>query len=205
MEKGLTEQSKQLRRHLLNHNAPDVMKWMQESGMEDPVGMIVEMTDDIGKQLTYAALEKQGYRGTRFRNSSRPTARTPSRPSNASSASRQQRRSSPSPPQPLSKTSPPHANGVSTGLSSLVAEETAMRRFRCRVGLFKVAYIPLGGLHVYVEGSRISQMLYRKVLNFQHCINDTTSMAQLPIFATAHEAGTIRSGQPHGLLKLQDR
>lgn len=28
--------------------------------MADPVGMIVEMTDDIGKQLTYAALEKQG-------------------------------------------------------------------------------------------------------------------------------------------------
>ena len=36
------------------------MKWMQESGMADPVGMIIEMTDDIGKQLTYAALEKQG-------------------------------------------------------------------------------------------------------------------------------------------------
>lgn len=60
MEKGLTEQSKQLRRHLLNHNAPDVMKWMLESGMADPVGMIIEMTDDIGKQLTYAAHEKQG-------------------------------------------------------------------------------------------------------------------------------------------------
>ena len=28
--------------------------------MADPVGMIIEMTDDIGKQLTYAALEKQG-------------------------------------------------------------------------------------------------------------------------------------------------
>ena len=28
--------------------------------MADPVGLIVEMTDDIGKQLTYAALEKQG-------------------------------------------------------------------------------------------------------------------------------------------------
>ena len=60
MERGISEQSKQLRRHLLNHNAPDVMKWMQESGMADPVGMIIEMTDDIGKQLTYAALEKQG-------------------------------------------------------------------------------------------------------------------------------------------------
>lgn len=60
MERGISEQSKQLRRHLLHHNAPDVMKRMQESGMADPVGMIVEMTDDIGKQLTYAALEKQG-------------------------------------------------------------------------------------------------------------------------------------------------
>ncbi len=65
MEKGLTEQSKQLRRHLLNHNAPDVMKWMLESGMADPVGMIVEMTDDIGKQLTYAALEKTRHATTR--------------------------------------------------------------------------------------------------------------------------------------------
>jgi len=60
MTKGISEKSKQLRRHLLNHNAPDVMKRMQESGMADPVGMIIEMTDDIGKQLTYAALEKQG-------------------------------------------------------------------------------------------------------------------------------------------------
>jgi hypothetical protein len=33
---------------------------MQESGMADPVGMIIEMPDDIGKQLTYAAHEKQG-------------------------------------------------------------------------------------------------------------------------------------------------
>ena len=60
MNKGLSEKSKQVRRHLLNHNAPDVMKRMHESGMSDPVGLIVEMTDDIGKQLTYAALEKQG-------------------------------------------------------------------------------------------------------------------------------------------------
>lgn len=60
MTKGISEQSKQLRRHLLNHNAPDVMQRMQQSGMADPVGMIIEMTDDIGKQLTYAALEKQG-------------------------------------------------------------------------------------------------------------------------------------------------
>ena len=60
MTKGISEQSKQLRRHLLNHNAPDVMQRMQQSGMADPVGLIVEMTDDVGKQLTHAALEKQG-------------------------------------------------------------------------------------------------------------------------------------------------
>ncbi len=60
MTKGISEKSKQLRRHLLNHNGPDVVQRMQESGMADPVGMIIEMTDDIGKQLTYAALEKQG-------------------------------------------------------------------------------------------------------------------------------------------------
>ena len=60
MTKGISEKSKQLRRHLLNHNGSDVVQRMQESGMADPVGMIIEMTDDIGKQLTYAALEKQG-------------------------------------------------------------------------------------------------------------------------------------------------
>jgi hypothetical protein len=59
MGRGISEKSKQLRRHLLNHNGPDVVQRMQESGMADPVGMIIEMTDDIGKQLTYAALEKQ--------------------------------------------------------------------------------------------------------------------------------------------------
>jgi hypothetical protein len=59
MAKAVSEKSKQLRRHLLNHNAPDVMKRMQKSGMADPVGLIVEMTDEFGKQLTYAALEKQ--------------------------------------------------------------------------------------------------------------------------------------------------
>ena len=58
MIKGVSEKSKQLRRHLLSHNGPDVVQRMRESGMADPVGMIIEMTDDIGKQLTYAALEK---------------------------------------------------------------------------------------------------------------------------------------------------
>ena len=60
MKKGITQESKDLRRHLLSHNGPDVVDRMQQSGMADPVGMIIEMTDDMGKQLTYAALEKQG-------------------------------------------------------------------------------------------------------------------------------------------------
>ena len=60
MTKGTSQESKDLRRHLLSHNGPDVVDRMQQSGMADPVGMIIEMTDDIGKQLTYAALEKQG-------------------------------------------------------------------------------------------------------------------------------------------------
>jgi hypothetical protein len=49
MECGISEKSKQLRRHLLNHNGPNVVQRMQESGIADPVGMIIEMTDDVGK------------------------------------------------------------------------------------------------------------------------------------------------------------
>ena len=44
----------------LSRNCPDVADLMAKSKYKDPVGMIIEMTDDIGKQLTYAALEKQG-------------------------------------------------------------------------------------------------------------------------------------------------
>ncbi|MCA9012918.1 MAG: hypothetical protein KDB01_24370 [Planctomycetaceae bacterium] len=60
MTDGLSEKSRELRRHLLSHNGPDVAKSMAESGYEDPVGLIIEMTDEVGKQLTYAALERQG-------------------------------------------------------------------------------------------------------------------------------------------------
>ena len=60
MTKGISEQSKHLRRHLLSHNGPDVVLRMKESGFEDPVGLIIEMTDETGKHLSYAALEKQG-------------------------------------------------------------------------------------------------------------------------------------------------
>jgi len=60
MKKGISPESNELRRHLLSHNGPDVVERMKQSGLADPVGLIIEMTDDIGKQLTYAALEKQG-------------------------------------------------------------------------------------------------------------------------------------------------
>ena len=60
MTEGLSQKSQELRRHLLSHNGPDVVRRMQESGFKDPVGLIIEMTDDTGKQLTYAALELQG-------------------------------------------------------------------------------------------------------------------------------------------------
>jgi len=33
---------------------------MQDSGLDDPVGLIIETTEDIGKKLAYAALESQG-------------------------------------------------------------------------------------------------------------------------------------------------
>ncbi len=60
MKKGISQESKELRRHLLSQNGPDMVERMQQSGLSDPVGLIIEMTDDIGRQLTYAALEKQG-------------------------------------------------------------------------------------------------------------------------------------------------
>lgn len=60
MTKGLSSESRELRRHLLSHNSPDVAVSMAKSGYKDPVGLIIEMTDEAGKQLTYAALERQG-------------------------------------------------------------------------------------------------------------------------------------------------
>ena len=60
MNNGLSDRSLELRRHLLSHNGPDVVRRMAASGFNDPVGLIIEMTDDTGKQLTYAALELQG-------------------------------------------------------------------------------------------------------------------------------------------------
>ena len=128
MERGISEQSKQLRRHLLNHNAPDVMKWMQESGMADPVGMIVEMTDDIGKQLTYAALEKQGMPRheipeliASYCKNAIPTFKCVVSFETAKKIL------------PItSKTSPPQENPASIGLSSLVAEEIVTLSCRYR-------------------------------------------------------------------------
>lgn len=77
MNNGLSDRSVELRRHLLSHNGPDVVRRMAASGFNDPVGLIIEMTDDTGKQLTYAALEKQTMPKHELPpNSSLPTART---------------------------------------------------------------------------------------------------------------------------------
>ncbi|MFM7055302.1 MAG: hypothetical protein ACKO2P_00120 [Planctomycetota bacterium] len=60
MNSGVSDQSRQLRRQLLEHNGPDVCSRMEQSGVADPVGLIVEMTDPYGKQIAYAILENHG-------------------------------------------------------------------------------------------------------------------------------------------------
>jgi hypothetical protein len=44
MTDGLSRKSQELRRHLLSHNGPDVVRRMQEAGFKDLVGLILEMT-----------------------------------------------------------------------------------------------------------------------------------------------------------------
>ncbi|XZE20342.1 hypothetical protein SH449x_000210 [Pirellulaceae bacterium SH449] len=60
MDPGLSNSSMELRRHLLRFNGDDIVRRMKESGLETPVGLIVEMTDRMGKVLTYAAMESNG-------------------------------------------------------------------------------------------------------------------------------------------------
>jgi hypothetical protein len=60
MNSGISDQSRQLRHRLLQHNGPDVSQRMLQSGVADPVGLIVEMTDHYGKQITYSVLEHHG-------------------------------------------------------------------------------------------------------------------------------------------------
>ena len=60
MQAGLTNQAMLLRRHMLEHNGDEIVRRMNESGFDNPVGLIVEMTDDIGKSLAYAAMEAEG-------------------------------------------------------------------------------------------------------------------------------------------------
>jgi len=61
MEQGLSNQSMNHRRHMLNHNAQEIIQRIYESDIPDPVGMIIDMTDEMGKVLTYHALERHGY------------------------------------------------------------------------------------------------------------------------------------------------
>ena len=60
MQAGLSNQAMLLRRHMLEHNGDEIVRRMKESGFDNPVGLIVEMTDDIGKSLAYAAMEAEG-------------------------------------------------------------------------------------------------------------------------------------------------
>ena len=60
MDPGLSKNSMELRRHLLRFNGEDIVRRMKNSGVKSPVGLIVEMTDPMGKVLTYAAMETSG-------------------------------------------------------------------------------------------------------------------------------------------------
>ncbi len=60
MSDGVSKASLELRRHLLAQNAVEIVSAMQKSGLQDPVGLIVEMTDPFGKQLVYGILEARG-------------------------------------------------------------------------------------------------------------------------------------------------
>lgn len=60
MDPGLSKNSMEHRRHLLRFNGEDIARRMKQSGLKDPVGLIVEMTDPVGKLLTYSTLEAHG-------------------------------------------------------------------------------------------------------------------------------------------------
>lgn len=55
MNTGLSNEFRELRRQLLSHNGPDVADSMAKSGYEDPVRLIIEMTNEVGTQLSCAA------------------------------------------------------------------------------------------------------------------------------------------------------
>lgn len=57
MSKGISKKSRKLRRHFLSHNGLDLVDCIQQSGPVDPVGLIIEMSDDIGKQLANVAIK----------------------------------------------------------------------------------------------------------------------------------------------------
>jgi len=60
MSDGVSKSSLELRRHLLQCNAEEIVSAMRRAGLADPVGLIVEMTDSFGKQLAYGVMESRG-------------------------------------------------------------------------------------------------------------------------------------------------
>jgi hypothetical protein len=57
---GVSKSSVELRRHLLQHNAEEIVSAMRTSGLQDPVGLVVDMSDGFGKQLAYGIMESRG-------------------------------------------------------------------------------------------------------------------------------------------------
>lgn len=60
MSDGVSKSSLELRRHLLQHNAGEIVSAMRAAGLTDPVGLIVEMGDNFGMQLAYGIMEARG-------------------------------------------------------------------------------------------------------------------------------------------------
>ncbi len=60
MEPGLSQSSMELRRGLLRYNGEEILRRMRESGLSDPVGLIIDATDPMGKSITYSAVQAEG-------------------------------------------------------------------------------------------------------------------------------------------------
>jgi hypothetical protein len=59
-KEGMSQESMRLRRRLLTHNASMISKLIKASRLANPMGWIVDTTDEIGKGFCYPVLESQG-------------------------------------------------------------------------------------------------------------------------------------------------
>lgn len=58
--RGITPNDKRDRRHLLSENLDNIIEAMKQSGIPDPVGIVVDATDEYGGALCLSALRKSG-------------------------------------------------------------------------------------------------------------------------------------------------